>query len=117
MAKLNEEESNSYIKQLQQEAARAEVEKQAVIAEFEELCKEQWDSEKIRDKFKELLPDAFLQVSLMMKDPDINESTKVSLIKFVVQISMTTTDLSSDEKEKQAVSRLLAELTGNAVSK
>lgn len=105
MAKPNDE----YVEELKKEIARQEADKKALKEEFTNLVTEQWDNEKIREKFKELLPNAFLELKKLMVGTD-NDNLRLSIIKFIFTTAMSEANLSDPEKADKAAATIVAQL-------
>lgn len=103
---------DGYIEELKKEIAQQEADKKAVVAEFTELVTEKWDNEKIRDKFKELLPNAFIELKKLMISTD-NDNLRLAIIKFVFATAMNEQNLSDPEKGDKAAAAIVASLMGS----
>lgn len=103
MAQANED----YIKELQREVAQAEADKEALKEEFAKVITEEWTDEEIKEKFKELVPTAFTSLKNLMMNAE-SEAVRANLIKYIFTIALS----SFGDKEKQTMSKVLAELMG-----
>lgn len=102
-------DQDNYIEELKREIAQNEADKKALTQEFATLVTEQWDNEKIREKFKELLPNAFLELKKLMIDTD-NDNLRLAIIKFVFSTAMSEVNLGDGEKGDKAVATIVAQL-------
>lgn len=76
---------DDYIKELKEEIARAEAEKQALVEEFKESIKDGWNKEKIREKIGDLLPTAYESLADLILNAE-SEAVRAGLIKYVFSI-------------------------------
>lgn len=108
--------SDEYVKQLLQEVAKSEADKKALVEEFEKAAADTWDPSEIREKFKELLPQAFVALKQLMLNAE-SESVRAALIKYVFDTSLREVGQGDEEKERETFSKLIAKLTADATKK
>lgn len=77
--------SNNYGSRVQEEIARLQAEKKAVIEEFEKVASEELTPEKIREKIREeILPAAWVSLQHLIVNAE-SESTRAGLIKWAFE--------------------------------
>lgn len=92
---------NDYIKQLIAEKAKAEAEKNAIIAEFTKSVPAEWTPDDLKEKLKDLLAKAYARISVTIDD-DENPSIAYKAAWDVMKVGMgqiAITDANDPNKE------------------
>jgi len=108
--------TDAYAREILQEQAKFEADRKALQEEFAEQIKEKgelFSDEDVKDKVKEVLPDAFAQLKVLINNAE-SETVRASLIKFVFESALVVLKKEAkDGKVPNTVDGLMAELKKN----
>jgi hypothetical protein len=98
-----------YIRQLNEEKARSEAEKKALIEEFSKSIPTEWSPEDLKEKMRDLLGKSYARISQTIDDDD-EKALAFQAAKYVMGIGIGATKITGDNDPNKEFKELLAGL-------
>lgn len=104
-----QDEKDQYIQSLLEERARAQAEKEALIAEFTNSIPAEWSPEDLKEKIRDLLAKAYARISQTIDNAD-EPALAFQAAKYVFQFGVGAAKITDDNDPNKELNQLLSDL-------